>query len=273
MQTLIKPPKLLEGRRRAALLQERLDRQRRRHRGGRRTCSSCSSSRSTATASTRTASRRPSSSRSSSSSAARPATRPAQQGLFKSIDVPARPAQARRRDRRRRRCTGKVAVDQIVPGQQLTRGDFKAAGNGIVTKLAADQRAITVSLDNSHGMLGNVRTGDHVDVLSGFELEPRRWRHAPGPADAHAGRARPRRSRRAHERRRSAAAPTRPRRSRSASPRRPAPKIAFAADNGKLWLVLRPQNGEKLDRTLAHHHRPSLLVDAKPVNVRRGRTR
>jgi Flp pilus assembly protein CpaB len=47
-----------------------------------------------------------------------------------------------------------------------------------------------------------------------------------------------------------------------------APKIAFAADNGKLWLVLRPQNGAKLDRTTLVSL-ASLLSDAKPVKAGR----
>ena len=159
---------------------------------------------------------------------------------------------------------GKVATAEILPGQQLTAPDFKAAGHGIVTKLAADQRAITVSFDSAHGLVGKVRAGDHVDVLSGFVIDNSIGRQRPvlrmlmqdvmvldvpkKASNAAIG----------------GANDTSEVTLRVAA--HAAAKLAFAADNGKLWLVLRPQNGEKLERsalvTLA-----TLLVDSKPVNV------
>ena len=190
-----------------------------------------------------------------------------EQGLFKAVEVP--------RDQLKAGAVtdpstlkGKVAVDQIVPGQQLTAGDFRPAGNGIVTKLAADQRAITVSLDNSHGMLDNIRAGDHVDVLSGFELQPDGGGGTRPvlrmlmqdvlvldvPEKKGAGGV-------------GGSNETEEVTLRVAT--KSTPKIAFAADNGKLWLVLRPQNGEKIDRasliTIT-----AMLVDAKPVRAPRG---
>ena len=185
-------------------------------------------------------------------------------GLFKSTDVP--------RDQLKKGAItdpatlkGKVAVSEILPGQQLTATDFRAAGTGIVTKLAADQRAITVSLDSAHGLLGKVRTGDHVDVLSGFQLEgigggatrpvlrmlmqdvlvldvPK-----SGSGAAIGG-----------------ANDTSQVTLRVTS--RAATKVAFAADNGKLWIVLRPQNGTSLDRTTLVTL-SSLLVDSKALRV------
>ena len=192
-----------------------------------------------------------------------------EQALFKSVEVP--------RDQLKKGAVtdpsalrGKVAVAQILPGQQLTATDFRSAGTGAITKLAADQRAMTVALDNAHGMLGTLRKGDHVDVLSGFELEPiggganrpvmrmlmqdvlvldvpaKEGGGAVGGGGTETAEVTLRVSTMA------------------------APKVAFAADNGKLWLVLRPQNGEKLDRsslvTIA-----SMLVDTKPVKIPRGR--
>jgi Flp pilus assembly protein CpaB len=167
---------------------------------------------------------------------------------------------------------GKVAVADILPGQQLTADDFKGAGRGIVTKLAADQRAITVSLDSAHGLVGKVGKGDHVDVLSGFML------------DSGAGRERPV----LHVLMEDVLVLAVPKAASGGAvggggggandtsevtlrvPAAAAPKLAFAADNGKLWLVLRPQNGAKVDRstlvTLA-----TLLSDAKAVKVPSGR--
>ena len=185
-------------------------------------------------------------------------------GLFKSSDVP--------RDQLKAGAVtdaaalkGKVAVDDILPGQQLTNDDFKAAGHGIVTKLAADQRAISVSLDTAHGLVGNIRAGDHVDVLSGFMLDSSIGRQTPVlrmlmqnvlVLDVPAKKTTTGVGQNANQTseitlRVDAAA---------------APKLAFAADNGTLWLVLRPQNGEKIDGdtvvSLA-----SLLAGAKPVKV------
>lgn len=163
---------------------------------------------------------------------------------------------------------GKVAVAELLPGQQLTAADFKPAGSGIVTKLAADQRAISVSFDSAHGLAGNVRTGDHVDVLSGFEVDNSAGGNrsvlrmlmqdvlvldVPEKAASSGGVA--------------AGGANKTGEVTLRVPTSAAAKIAFAADNGKLWLVLRPQNGEKLDRgtlvTLS-----SLLVGTKPVKAR-----
>jgi Flp pilus assembly protein CpaB len=63
---------------------------------------------------------------------------------------------------------GKVATADITPGQQLTVSDF-ATGDGIVSKLAPDQRAISIPLDSSHGLSGVVHAGDRVDVYAGLD--------------------------------------------------------------------------------------------------------
>jgi pilus assembly protein CpaB len=183
------------------------------------------------------------------------------QGRFKSSSVP--------RDELKKGAVtdpavlrGKVATAQILPGQQLTAADFTGAGHGIVTKLSADERAITISLDSAHGLVGKVRSGDHVDVLSGFML------------DSSAGRQRPVLRLLMQDvlvldvpKRASSAAVGGANDTSEVTLRvaaSVAARLAFASDNGKVWLVLRPQNGARLDHstlvTLA-----SLLVDAKPV--------
>jgi Flp pilus assembly protein CpaB len=188
------------------------------------------------------------------------------QSLFKTTNVPrdqlkagavSDPAKLR----------GEVAVEQLVPGQQITDADFKPAGQGLVTKLAADQRAIAVAVDTAHGLIGKIKAGDHVDVLTGFEAD----NSAGGnqsvlrmllqdvlvmgvPKKAAGGVS-------------SGANETSEVTLRVAT--NAAPKLAFAADNGKVWLVLRPLNGAKLDRpslvTLQ-----SLLVGTKPVRASGG---
>lgn len=162
-------------------------------------------------------------------------------GLFKAEDVP--------RDQLKTGALtdaatlrGKVAVDDILPGQQLTAADFRPAGRGVVTKLGPDQRAIKIALDNAHGLIGTVRKGDHVDVLSGFLVDSATGRQQPvlrtlmqnllvldAPAEVKSGGV--------------GGGSSKAKEVTLRVTDKQAPKLAFAADNGKLWLLLRPQNG------------------------------
>src|SRR3989442_8438870 len=65
---------------------------------------------------------------------------------------------------------GKVAATDIYPGEQLKNGDFTSSA-GVVDKLAANQRAVSVPVDSGHGLIGDVHPGDHVDVYAGFLVE------------------------------------------------------------------------------------------------------
>ncbi len=62
---------------------------------------------------------------------------------------------------------GKVAATTIYPGQQLTVSDFTASG-GLAAQLAPNQRALSVPLDASHGMAAQISPGDHVDIYAGW---------------------------------------------------------------------------------------------------------
>ena len=130
---------------------------------------------------------------------------------------------------------GMVAVNEVLPGQQITRADFSAKADPIRSRLAKDERAIQIPIDKVHGLIGTVRPGDRVDILAAFNamnsrtgsgtptLQPLmrnvRIMAAPGynatvtgsvilqlPADE-------------------------------------AARVAFAADNGTLWFLLRPTVG------------------------------
>lgn len=64
--------------------------------------------------------------------------------------------------------TGKVATKDIYPGQQITAGTFAAATGTVLPKLSGDDRAVAVPIDAAHGLVGQVQTGDHVDVLASY---------------------------------------------------------------------------------------------------------
>ena len=63
---------------------------------------------------------------------------------------------------------GKVAVKDIYPGQQITAGTFTAATGTVLPKLSGGERALAVPVDAAHGLVGQVQTGDHVDVLASY---------------------------------------------------------------------------------------------------------
>jgi pilus assembly protein CpaB len=65
---------------------------------------------------------------------------------------------------------GRVAVRDILPGQQLTADEF-APASGIAAQLAPSQRAISLTLDQAHGLTGILHAGDHVDVYGGFDVD------------------------------------------------------------------------------------------------------
>jgi Flp pilus assembly protein CpaB len=63
---------------------------------------------------------------------------------------------------------GQVAVQNILPGQQLTAADFAASTSGVVGQLSPGQRALSIALDSEHGLVGELQAGDHVDVYGDF---------------------------------------------------------------------------------------------------------
>jgi Flp pilus assembly protein CpaB len=65
--------------------------------------------------------------------------------------------------------SGQVAVADIFPGQQLTAGSFSELHAGaIATQLSGFERAVSIPVDSTHGMIGQAQVGDHVDVLVGL---------------------------------------------------------------------------------------------------------
>jgi Flp pilus assembly protein CpaB len=135
---------------------------------------------------------------------------------------------------------GQVAVADIYPGQQLTAGDFApSALAGVKEHLALDKRAIAIPLDAAHGNLGQIQAGDRVDVFAGFNV--RGFAGGGGDTQAVLKLLMPNAL--------VLSAPATEKGgigSRSSSNvilranYQQAAELAFAADNGKIWLVLRP---------------------------------
>jgi Flp pilus assembly protein CpaB len=136
---------------------------------------------------------------------------------------------------------GKVATRDIYPGEQLTAADFAKSADPIRSPLRGIQRGMTVPIDSAHGMVGELRAGDKVDILGGFN------------AAGSSGRGRP-------EMRTLATdvlvlkAPDGGSKTQNGNQTekhavrltaQEAAAVAFAADNGKVWFILRPPVGAK----------------------------
>jgi Flp pilus assembly protein CpaB len=163
---------------------------------------------------------------------------------------------------------GRVAVRDIFPGQQITIGDFSVSTtDALGTRIVDTQRAISVPLDSAHGMSGNVEAGDRVDVFAGFNVVPL--------VGAAAGKAVPV----VKVLMQDALVLDAPTASGGAGSgdesnvvlrtnRDQAAQIAWAVDNGKVWIVLRPRAGAPaLKPGLVDAE--SVLLGVKPVTVYR----
>ncbi|HLH65639.1 MAG TPA: Flp pilus assembly protein CpaB [Solirubrobacteraceae bacterium] len=130
-----------------------------------------------------------------------------------------------------------TAQTTILPGQQLTAADFAAAGD-VASTLLPNQRAISVTIDEAHGDTDVLQPGDHVDIYATFSVARHGQSAVPTmvllvpdalvikPASAvpvHVG----------------ATTVTGSSLVLAVSAAQ-APEVGFAADNGKLFLALRP---------------------------------
>jgi Flp pilus assembly protein CpaB len=140
---------------------------------------------------------------------------------------------------------GKVASQEIYEGSQLTLAALSAGGDSLAGSLTDRERIVTVPLDSAHGLVNELEAGNRVDVYAGFNVVPLARNGTPITG----GQARPM--------------------LRLIVPNVPvvkigakksgsgasdvslrvddvkAAQIAFASDNGKLWLALRPSAGAK----------------------------
>jgi Flp pilus assembly protein CpaB len=160
---------------------------------------------------------------------------------------------------------GRVAVEDIYPGQQLTVADFAGTTDAIGAKLAGKHRAIAVPLDSARGLVGRIEPGDRVDVLAGFNVlgNTAGGQGRPvvkvmmqdalvldAPAQTAAGLAAANQTANVVLR----------------VNRDQATEIAWAVDNGKIWLVLRPRAGAPPTKP-GVATAESVLTGVKPVAV------
>ena len=140
--------------------------------------------------------------------------------------------------------TAKVATRDIYPGEQITASDFASNADPLRGELTGDQRAIAVPIDSAHGLIGEIRAGDSVDVLASLSGSSTSGQNQPAV-------------RTLVQNVLVLKAPSSGGNSVSGSSTQnltvrvtgdQAAQIAFAADNGKVWFILRPPAGAKNDQ-------------------------
>ena len=68
---------------------------------------------------------------------------------------------------------GMVARNDVYPGEQLTTNQFQRSDTtNVAVKLEPDQRAIAFPVDPASGLIGQLQSGDHVDVVATFDVLP-----------------------------------------------------------------------------------------------------
>jgi Flp pilus assembly protein CpaB len=129
---------------------------------------------------------------------------------------------------------GRIAVTDIYPGQQLTAADFALAAPGAIqNQITGSDRAINVTMDAERGMVGQVGPGDRVDIFVGLNVAGANGGTViklllsnvlvlRSPLGAGSGMYTLR------------------------VPENQAAWLAYAADNGRLWFVLRPPSGARV---------------------------
>lgn len=140
-----------------------------------------------------------------------------------------------------------VTTREIFEGAQLTAVDFGAAGDSLAAQLTDRQRIVSVPFDSAHGLIDGIEPGNRVDVYAGFNVIPL---GADGkPLDG--GQARP------MLRLILSDVPVLAIGEKASGGTTNvslgvddlhAAQLAFASDNGKLWLALRPSAGAKASR-------------------------
>jgi Flp pilus assembly protein CpaB len=164
---------------------------------------------------------------------------------------------------------GKVASHDIYAQQQLTAADFTSGATSVASTLTKTERVVSIPLDSAHGVTSQLEAGDHVDVFAGFNVIP----VGPAGTPLGSGQARPMLRLVMQDVPVVAVAKSTGGSTNGGSANvsvrvndRQAAELAFASDNGKLWLALRPASGAKAARpgivTVE-----TMLLGIRPVQV------
>ena len=159
----------------------------------------------------------------------------------------------------------KVATREVFEGAQLTAVDFGAAGDSLAAQLTDRQRIVSVPFDSAHGLIEGIEPGNRVDIFAGFNVIPLGLDGKP----VDGGQARPVLRLILSDVEVLALSDTGKGDKTNVSlgvNDLNAARLAFASDNGKLWLALRPSAGAKASRP-AIVTVESLLLGVPPVQV------
>ena len=156
-----------------------------------------------------------------------------------------------------------VATADIYPGEQITSSDFAPAAGRPQNRLTPGDRAIAIPVDSVHGITAQLRSGDRVDVYGGYNIQESEQvssrpvvkpivrnvlvLSAPAGGNDAGGQ--------------SASVVVRVTDQKAA-------ELAYTADNGKVWLALRPQVGAR-DSDVGIVTLESILFGVKPIDIQR----
>ena len=165
---------------------------------------------------------------------------------------------------------GKVATGEVYEGSQLTAGTFSASSTALAGTLTDRERVLSVPLDSAHGLIGELEVGNRVDVYAAFNVIP----IAANGSPSNGGQARPV-LRMIMSNIPVVAIGTNSGGMGSKATNvslqvndEQAAKLAFASENGKVWLSLRPSAGAKSapPRVVTAE---TLLLGVRPTTVLR----
>jgi Flp pilus assembly protein CpaB len=161
---------------------------------------------------------------------------------------------------------GHAATTDIPPGAQLTSAEFSDTATSVASTLTARQRVVSIPFDASHGATPDLTVGDHVDVYAGFNVTP----VGPTGIPVAGGQSRPVLKlvmQNVPVVRLTAGGSGGNEVSLKVNDVQAA-QLAFATDNGKLWLAVRPASGAKASRpTIVTAE--TLLLGISPIAVER----
>jgi Flp pilus assembly protein CpaB len=67
---------------------------------------------------------------------------------------------------------GKITSATIYPGEQITNGDFRGQTDSLGDQIRGRERAISLPFTKYGGLVGDLKAGDHVDILGLFRIDP-----------------------------------------------------------------------------------------------------